>query len=523
MSLHIYNSYSGEKEEFKPTDPGRVRIYNCGPTVYNFNHIGNFRSYIFVDIFRRYLAFRGYGLDHTMNITDVDDKIIDSSLKEKKTIEEFTAPFIKAFLEDIKTLKIQEVEHRPKATESIPRMIDMVQEMERQGHTYNVEGNIYFRLRSFSDYGKLSRLDQQNLLTAADGRFEADEYTKEDARDFALWKIPVRADEPSWDSPWGKGRPGWHLECSAMIRDIYGKGGIDIHLGGIDLLFPHHENEIAQSRCAYPEEPFVRYWMHNEHLLVNGKKMSKSLGNYYTLRDLTRPEDAKKLIDAKRAPEFLLDLIQENKITRALRYLLLSFQYRTKLNFTFENLKSADASCDRIQHFTVRLMKTAEVNEDQLRKISMDIDKKDKEKPGQRCSKFANKTTSSGKAMNAFIDSMDDDINSPRSMAAVFDYIHETNLLIEKGSLPKEDALEGLLFLFRINEILDIISFTPTEPVKEGLDTETEKFVRESIEKRNAAKKSRDFALADKIRADLMTRSIRLVDTPDGTTWEKVR
>ncbi|MBI3395818.1 MAG: cysteine--tRNA ligase, partial [Spirochaetia bacterium] len=317
MALQVTNSLSGEKEPFRPKDPKRVRIYTCGPTVYNFNHIGNFRSYVFADVLRRYLKLAGFGVEHTMNITDVEDKIIASAGKAGETIEQLTGRYITAFLEDIQSLRIQEVEHRPRATRSIPKMLDMIGELEKRGHTYNSNGSVYFRLSSFGDYGHLSRIDPDSLRAAADGRFEADEYTKENVRDFALWKQAAPS-EPSWESPWGHGRPGWHIECSAMIEEIYGKDGIDIHTGGIDLLFPHNENEIAQTCAANPGRNFVRYWMHNEHLLVDGKKMSKSLGNFFMLRDLLQPEKMEAMIQAGQVPESIREISAGGRMARAM-------------------------------------------------------------------------------------------------------------------------------------------------------------------------------------------------------------
>ena len=535
MALHIQNSYSDTKEKFEPRDPNRVTIYNCGPTVYNFNHIGNFRSYVFVDILRRYLLTRGYKLDHAMNITDVDDKIIDNALKENKTIREFTDPFTKAFLEDIAELKIQDVEHRPRATESIPAMLDLIAELEKRGHTYQQDGSIYFRLSSFPEYGKLSGLEAENLLANADGRFEADEYTKEDARDFALWKAAVREGETTWDSKWGAGRPGWHLECSAMIRDIYGADGIDIHIGGIDLLFPHHENEIAQSCCAYPHENFARFWMHNEHLLVAGKKMSKSAGNFYTLRDLTRKEMAEAMIAKKKEtlggdgigeegdPSIVLKLIERGKILRALRYLLASFHYRTKLNFTFDNLRAADQACDRMQAMVVRLMETAEMKDADAVDAYIAGRIQDVGGAGERGAEIVALGGSAGAAMEKFIAGMDDDLNTARGLAAAFDFIRDLNTALEANKLSKEQAGDALLFFHRINEVLDVLVFDPAaldEPEPE-LDEDLAAYMTDMLEKRKAARAAKDFAEADRIRDEIHAKGIKLIDTPQGTKWEK--
>lgn len=522
MALHIYNSASLQKETFQPEDPTRVRIYNCGPTVYNFNHIGNFRSYIFVDLLRRYLKFRGYGIDHASNITDVDDKIIKNAMEKGKSIEEFTAPFIEAFHDDLKLLRIENVEHRPRATRTIGKMHEMVKKLEDNGHTYALDGNVYFRIDSFREYGKLSKLDASNLKTAAGGRFDVDEYDKEDVRDFALWKSPEKKDEPGWDSPWGYGRPGWHLECSAMIRDIYDQHGVDIHCGGIDLLFPHHENEIAQSKCAYPEDNFVRYWMHNEHLLVDGKKMSKSLGNYYTLRELTHMEDARKTVEQKRAPATLLPLIETDDIARDLRYLLLSTHYRTKLNFTFDNLHASHSACERLQSLVHRIMELAEQNPDEI--VSLKTSAFTNDAPGETGDEFARKNNGAGKAMMDFLAAMDDDLNIAKAMGTVFDFVRDLNTSLEKKSLNKEDATDALLFFHKINELLDVIDFSPEDgqaSLEDALGEDLATYVQDKIEQRTAARKTKDFAEADRIRDELLEKGIVLKDTPQGVVWEK--
>ena len=525
MSLHIFNSLSGQKEKFEPLDPQNVRIYNCGPTVYNLNHIGNFRAYMFVDVLRRYLKFRGFKLDHTTNITDVDDKIIRESLKNKQSIQEFTAPYIKAFLEDIALLKIEDVEHRPRATESLEDMFNMIKELEKQGHTYIMDGNVYFRIASFDKYGKLSRLDPGKLKTAADGRFEADEYTKEDARDFALWKAPGDDSEYAWDSPWGRGRPGWHLECSAMIRGRYGKDGVDIHTGGVDLLFPHHENELAQSQCAHPHDNFVRYWMHNEHLLVESKKMSKSLGNFFTLRDLTEPDLAKKLVAEKRAPDFILKLIEKGKMPRAIRYVLLSFHYRTKLNFTFDNIKNADVACERLQSTVHRLLDLAGVQgPEEAAKAAEKLIKQAALAPGEGGAELTALPGSAGHAMNLFLEAMDEDLNTARALAPIFDLTREVNQRLDRSELNASQALEYLALYYRLNQILDVLEFVPAtkEAAAEKLDEETVAYLKEMIVKRAQARKDKDFAEADRLRDELKAKGFALVDTPEGTVWEEL-
>ncbi|MCX7999176.1 MAG: cysteine--tRNA ligase, partial [Leptospiraceae bacterium] len=271
--FYLYNSYSNKKELFEPDDPKAVKIYSCGPTVYNYAHIGNLRSFIFVDVLRRTLQLLGYNLDQTMNITDIDDKIIRESIARNVSIEDFTKEWIDAFFEDLKTLKIAQLEHYPKATESIDAMMEILDNLKKNDLAYEKDGNIYFTISHFKNYGALSKIDVKGMIAGA--RYDADEYDKDNVRDFVLWKAPKEEKEKFWETRHGKGRPGWHLECSAMIHQIYGSK-IDIHTGGIDLLFPHHENEIAQSKGAFPDRHFVKYWMHCEHLLVDGQKMSKS-------------------------------------------------------------------------------------------------------------------------------------------------------------------------------------------------------------------------------------------------------
>ncbi len=516
MALHVFNSMSGAKELFQPEDPTNVRIYNCGPTVYNFNHIGNFRAYAFVDLLRRYLKFRNFGVEHSSNITDVDDKIIQNAMEKKQDLETFTEPYIQAFFEDLRTLKIQDVEHRPRATRTIDRMHEMIQVLEKKDHTYTVGSNVYFRITSYSDYGKLSRIDPESLKAAAGGRFDADEYTKENVRDFALWKSPDSDNEPGWESPWGFGRPGWHLECSAMIRDIYGKKGVDIHCGGIDLLFPHHENEIAQSCAAYPDDNFVKYWMHNEHLLVEGKKMSKSMGNFFTLRDLTVDESARKLVSENRAPQLLLDQIRSGHITRNIRYLLTGTHYRIKLNFTFDGLHAADSACDRMQSAVRKLMQKTGMEISDIESHAKTISSNDS--PGNGGSGFANRNTKAAKAMSAFIEAMDDDLNISKATASIFDFLRDIQPDMESETAEKTELQDGIIFLYLINQVLDVIAFEADESAP-SVDDSLRNWIEEMIEKRKDARKNKDFAEADNIRDELLTKGIEIKDTPQGTTW----
>ncbi|MCS7206172.1 MAG: cysteine--tRNA ligase [Leptospiraceae bacterium] len=529
--MKIFNTLTQQKEEFEPHDPYNVKIYNCGPTVYNYNHIGNFRSYVFVDILRRYLKFRGYVLNHTSNITDIDDKIIQNAIKENKSIYEFTSVYTQAFLEDLQTLNIEPVEHRPRATDYIPQMIEIIKELERHGHIYTVDGSVYYRISSFPDYGKLSKIDKASLMAGASQRFDVDEYTKEDVRDFALWKKPTMENEPRWNSPYGEGRPGWHIECSAMIRGIYGKGGIDIHIGGVDLIFPHHENEIAQSEGAYPNENFVKYWMHNEHLLVNGKKMSKSLGNFYTLRDLVTKEGVQKLLEENRAPEWLLDLVNNGSIAKAIRYVLLATHYRQKLNFTFDQVEQAHTNITKIQNTINRILKvlkdlySEEWNTEKLIQVYENKKQQDPHPPGRKNEQLVSSDSPAYNPLKNFIEAMDDDLNISKGLAALFDLIHEVNLLLDKIELQniqqpefQQHLKDYLLVLYAINTVLGLFDFDIS--LSSQLSVEKIQWIESKIQERNLARKQKDFSKADQIREELKKEGIILLDTPTGTKWE---
>src|SRR5580658_3096944 len=388
MALRFYNTLTQQVEPFAPLHDNTVRMYTCGPTVYNFVHIGNFRTFTFQDILRRWLRARGYKLDHVMNITDVEDKIIRNAAAEHKSLPEYTEKYTQAFLEDSAALRLERPERMVKATEHIQEMVHAIQELDQRGYTYRSDGSVYYRISKFPEYGKLSHNDFSGIRAGA--RVDSDEYDKADARDFVLWKAR-KEEEPFWDSEIGPGRPGWHIECSVMAMKYLGET-LDIHAGGVDLIFPHHENEIAQSE-AMTQKPFSRFWLHSEHLSVDGQKMSKSLGNFYTLRDL-----AKK----GHAPE-------------AVRYLLASVPYRKKLNFTFEGLNGAATSIERLRNYKLRLA---------TGKFAEGIN------PA-----IADRTEA---ALNAFDEALDDDLNTAEALGAVFEYIRDTNAAMDSG-----DFLEG--------------------------------------------------------------------------------
>ncbi|HUG80536.1 MAG TPA: cysteine--tRNA ligase [Bryobacterales bacterium] len=463
MALHFNNTLSHKLEPFAPLDDNKVRMYSCGPTVYNYVHIGNLRSFTFQDILRRYLRHCGYELYHVMNVTDVDDKIIRDSVKAGKSIAEFTAEYRKAFEDDAATLRLEPPERVTPATEHIGDMIDLISRLAEKGHTYESKGSTYFRIASFPGYGKLSNLDASGIKAGA--RVEQDEYEKDELRDFALWKAS-KPGEPFWDSPFGPGRPGWHIECSAMAMKYLGES-FDIHTGGVDLVFPHHENEIAQSEGA-SGKPFARFWLHAEHLLVDNQKMSKSVGNFYTLRDL----------------------LDKGYSAAAIRYLLASVPYRKQLNFTFGGLKAAQTSIERLRNFQRRL-----------------------EEPGLPEGANAAITELAVTARKNFIAGMDDDLNTAQALGAVFEFIRDVNTRMDAGEFQAGNVADANQVLELFESIFDVLKteqsgHVPAEEV-EGL-----------IAERLAARKARNFARSDAIRDDLKSRGVILEDTPQGTRWK---
>ncbi len=472
MTLKIYNTLTRQLEVLAPggiqkdsiKDYPPVTMYSCGPTVYSYAHIGNFRAFVFNDLLRRYLKFRGFTVNHAMNITDVDDKTIKRSSEEGVSLQEYTEKYTEIFYQDCRTLNIESVEHNPKATESIDEMINILTKIDKKGMLYNREGSLYFDISKFSSYGKLSCLDKREIRSGA--RYDADEYEKNDVRDFALWKAPKEG-EPCWDTPFGKGRPGWHIECSAMIRKIFGTT-IDIHTGGVDLVFPHHENEIAQSEAAY-DEPFVRYWIHVEHLLVNGTKMSKSEGNFYTLRDL----------------------IEMGNSPRSIRHLLLSAHYRKQLNFTLEGIKQSDQALDRIDNLILRLkhIKGGDDNPE-LNSIVK-------------------------KLYDDFTEAVDNDLNISGGMGVFFEFVHLVNTLISEEKISEKNASA---IIEAIKNLDKVFGFIFMEDASADVDEER---IESLIQERLTAKKEKNYARSDEIRIMLDSEGIVLEDTKDGTRWKK--
>lgn len=465
MALRLHNTLSLQVEEFAPERDNTVRMYTCGPTVYDFAHIGNFRTFTFFDILRRWLRASGFQLDHVMNITDVDDKIIRNAVANKKSLEEYTATYTQAFLDDCELLRLERPERLAHATAHIPEMVESIEELARKGFTYHSDGSVYFRISKFPEYGKLSHNDFSGIRPGT--RVDVDTYEKADARDFVLWKAP-KDGEPFWETNIGAGRPGWHIECSVMALKYLGET-LDIHAGGIDLAFPHHENEIAQSE-SLTGKPFARFWVHAEFLLVEGQKMSKSLGNFYTLRDI----------------------LSQGYPPETVRYLLASVPYRKSLNFTFDGLKSAATSVERLRNFKLRLETEqfpAGLNE-QLRERTQQADKQ-------------------------FGESLDDDLNTAEALAAVFEHVRDTNTAMDSGEFRAGNVEPALRFLTRFDSIFDVLR--PTENRASISDAEIESRIAE----RSEAKKARDFARADQIREQLLAEGIILEDTKGGVRWRK--
>ncbi len=461
----LYNTLTNQVEDFEPLNPPEVRMYVCGPTVYDYAHIGNFRTFLFTDLLRRYIKYKGYRLRHVMNITDVDDKIIARAVERKMSLRDYTDKYIEYFFEDFDALGAERPDQVLRATDHIPEMVDLIKRLGEKGHTYQSDGSIYYRIATHRHYGCLSKISLEGNLAGASERVDADEYTKEDARDFVLWKA-AKPGEPFWETELGAGRPGWHIECSAMSIKALGET-FDIHAGGVDLIFPHHENEIAQSEGA-TGKPFVRYWVHAEFLMVEGQKMSKSLGNFYTFRDL----------------------IEKGYTARAIRYLLLSAPHHKQLNFTLEGLRGTESTVTRLNDFKLRLTEL---------------------KPGEGSTPaLASLIERSEKRFEA---ALDDDLNTAEALAAVHDFVRETNTAMAQGSVKAEDQRALLALVDRFDSVFNIFG----QVGKEMLDSE----IQALIDERQAARSAGNFARADEIRDQLTALGIILEDTKDGPRWRR--
>jgi cysteinyl-tRNA synthetase len=464
--LRFHNTLTGQLEEFRPLREGEANFYYCGPTVWDFGHIGNFRSAVAADILRRYLKFKGYKVTHVMNITDVEDRIIAKSQEAKLSIDDYTAKYIEALWEDADALGLERPDIVPRATRHIPEMVELIERLLQKEHAYKSDGSIYYRISSFPEYGKLSKINFAGNIVGGSERINTDKYEKEDARDFALWKEPSSKTEPAWDAAIGRGRPGWHIECSAMSMKYLGET-FDIHMGGVDLIFPHHENEIAQSEGATGKQ-FVRYWLHIEHLKVEGETMSKSKGNYYTFRDLAA----------------------KGYSPRGLRYFLLSVPYRKQLNFTFDAVRGAEKTVESLRDFQARLSEA---------------------KPEAGMNEPLHEATM--KALAEFEAGMDDDLNTSVALAAVHNLTREVNTALARRRLRADNQHELLDLIKRFDSVLNIFG----DQQQGMVDSE----VQALIDERQEARRRREFGRGDEIRDQLAERGIILEDTKDGVRWKR--
>jgi len=469
LTLRLDNTLGGSKETFEPLEPGHVRMYTCGPTVWNFAHVGNLRAFLFYDLVRRHLQVAGYRVTHVMNLTDIDDRILDQAMHAGTTIAEYVKPYEAAFFEDMTSLRAQRAEHYPRATEHIPEMVDMITNLLEHEYAYDADGDVYFRIASFPAYGALSHLDRAGLKAGA--RVAADKYDKESVVDFALWKKAQPTDEKlgaAWDAPFGRGRPGWHIECSAMSKHYLGDT-LDVHAGGVDLVFPHHENEIAQSEAANHKQ-LARVWLHSEFLAdATGEKMSKSVGGFTTLRDL---------VEAGHDP------------VSVRFFLIANAHYRSRIRLSSEALHAAAEQVRRLREFADRVNRTAPAAADDP----------------ELAQKIAAVRT-------AYREALDDDLNLPQGVGVVFDLVREANAALDAGRAGPRNVTALQEMLEEVDAHLDVIHAEQAE-----LAGEVERLIAE----REAARKARDFALADRIRDDLRSRGIALEDSKDGVRWRRV-
>jgi cysteinyl-tRNA synthetase len=469
--MRLYNTLTRQQESFAPLRDNTVRMYTCGLTVYARGHIGNFRTFVCVDVLRRALKYvDGYKMRHVMNFTDVDDKTIVGAAKAGLPLREYTDQYINAFREDAAALGIEPVEATPRATddENLKAMADMINALGQRGHTYTTDGSIYFKISTLPTYGKLARLDHEGIQAGA--RVDSDEYDKESARDFVLWKKTSEG-EPTWDVGCGPGRPGWHIECSAMALRLLGESPIDIHTGGVDLVFPHHENEIAQSEGATGQE-FSRFWFHCEHLLVDNQKMSKSLGNFYTVQDV----------------------LDKGFRLSALRYILLSGYYRKQLNFTWTGLEQAEEALRRITDFLGRVESITAGG------VHPEVNARVKE------------------AVDAFDEALRDDLNTAVGLAAIFDLIRALNILMDNKQVGSGDVPEIVSAFNHFDRVLGVLSLRRAEDATPPIPQAE---IDAAIQARQDARRRRDFGEADRIREDLLAKGVILEDGPQGTRWKR--
>jgi len=495
--LKLYNTLTRSLQRFEPRDPTAVRLYACGPTVYDHPHIGNMRFNVWVDILRRTLEWAGYPIRLVMNITDVDDKTIAGAQRTGQSLADYTEAYAQGFFQDLETLRIKPATLYPRATDHIEEMADLVQRLLDRGHAYEQDGSIYFRVSSFPEYGLLSRLDPTQLRST--GRVEGDEYEKEDGRDFALWKA-AKEGEPDWDTKVGRGRPGWHLECSTMSMKYLGTD-FDIHLGGVDLIFPHHENEIAQSTAA-TGEPFARFWMHCAHLIVDGTKMSKSLGNQYTLKEL----------------------LNDGYSPTALRFMLSSVHYRKQLNFTFDALTQAQASVDRLAELVLRLEQEIPSLQEHGASGAGAADSSHDSREGA-VSPLADVLPS---VAAGFRNALLDDLNTSGALGQLFILVREAHTALDQGRMSREDAVAALDWIREVDGIWAVLPEVEEQVERRieigdqtllAMGAPVSEDLLELIDARIRARAARDFAEADRLRDQLQSRGIDLEDTPQGVRW----
>ena len=462
--LRLFNTLNRQLEDFEPIEDGLARLYTCGPTIYDYPHIGNYRTFLFEDILRRTLELFGFQVTQVQNLTDVDDRTIQRANENGVSLREFTDHFAAAFFDDLETLGVEPAEHYPRATDYVPEMVELIKRLEAEGHTYRSDGSIYYRISTFPSYGKLSGIKPEKNLAGA--RIDVDDYEKDDARDFVLWKAPKKG-EPVWETDLGPGRPGWHIECSAMAMALLGET-FDIHCGGVDNIFPHHENEIAQSEGATGCE-FARFWLHAEHLVVEGEKMAKRVGNFFTLRDL----------------------MDKGFDPLVVRYLLISVPYRQRLNFTFDGLHTAEQAIDRITNTLRRLENTPPAaGAGDLDQAAIDEFYAD------------------------FRGALGDDLNTARALAALHTLLRVVNTALDGDGLSLDmNSVVGTAFA----EADSVLGIFPKNKAEAGTDSEIDAL----IEERKAARENRDFARADAIRDELAAKGIALEDTPHGTVWHR--
>lgn len=470
MTIRVHNDLTQKKEEFVTVEPGKVRFYNCGPTVYDLFHIGNARNFVVFDTVRRYLEYRGYDVTFVQNFTDIDDRMIKRAQERSITVKQLAEEMIAAYYQDVSALGVRQADIHPRATEVIEEQIAMIQELINKGHAYVVAGgDVYFRVTSKVDYGKLSHKNLADLVAGASDRVDPDD-RKEHPFDFALWK-GQKPGEPAWDAPWGAGRPGWHIECSAMARKYLGDT-IDIHSGGEDLNFPHHENEIAQSESV-TGKPFAQYWLHNAHLMIQGSKMSKSLGNFFTVRDILKHYDGE-----------------------VVRMFLLSAHYRTQLNFNDELVEQTKRGLDRLYNTVTNLEHLAkEATQQHLTPDEAEM------------------LGDLSKARGRFVEAMDDDFNTAEGIAVLFELARELNSRFTVNS--SRELIEGSLGLLK--ELAEVLGLLQRQSEAQSLEAEVEAL----IAARQAARKARDFAESDRIRDQLKAMGIVLEDTTQGVRWKR--